>query len=80
MRIARDILLVTLGVCIGLAVAGHWSRVSGETSGRFQMVDSNKVASSDLVLVRDSKSDGCWLLAQGAQGVGLAPAPVQTCR
>jgi hypothetical protein len=81
MRIIRAVGLIVVGIVIGVIAAGYWSPVNAQISGpRFSMVDGNNVASSGVLIVKDSKSAGCWLLAQGGQGVALAPAPAEACR
>ena len=75
----KNVLLVTTGVVLGFAGA-HWSSLSAQTAARFSMVDASTVSSTGIVLVKDSRSTGCWLLAQSAQGVALTPAPVDACK
>jgi hypothetical protein len=81
MRIIRPITLLVLGIVIGVAATGYWSPVTAQISGRFSVAETGKVGSSTVLLVRDAKSPGCWLLTQGGGGsVALAPAPPDACK
>jgi hypothetical protein len=76
----RAVVLLGVGIAIGVAATGYWSPATAQVPARFTMVAGERVASSGIVLVKDSKSSGCWLLAQGGPGVALAPAPPEACK
>jgi hypothetical protein len=81
MRVVRAVGLVAIGVAIGAAGAGYWSPVRAQVFNRFSMVDGNNVASSGVLIVKDARSTGCWLMAQSHPGgVALAPAPAEACK
>jgi hypothetical protein len=73
-----------VGVLIGglAATAVHARQPQSQPPQRLVVVASDRVSGWNAEIVRDMKSDGCWLLigsrtVDGA--VAVAPAPPGTC-
>ena len=46
---------------------------------RLVQVAGNVVAGRTAFLMKDTKSEGCWLVINSSDGVAIAPAPASTC-
>jgi hypothetical protein len=77
----RATLLIALGIVIGGVATAFWSSpVKAQGGGRFSMVGGHPAPVTSIVLVKDSQSSGCWLMAQNGASVSLAPAPAEACK
>jgi hypothetical protein len=82
MAIVTRIGWILAGVLIG-------ALLTTSTQARFQLpeprqarlaqVAGNVVAGRTATLIRDTKSDGCWLLISTSDGVAIAQAPPAAC-
>ena len=82
MAIMKRIGWVLGGVLIGVIL-------TTSTHARFQLpeprqarlvqVTANNVAGRTATLIRDMKSDGCWLVITTSDGVAIAQAPAAAC-
>lgn len=81
MKLSAQTGLIVLGIVIGLAAGGRWSRISAQSTSRLVEAGATSwVGSARVTLVKDSRSASCWLMAEDERGVALAPAPPETCK
>jgi hypothetical protein len=82
MALVKRIGLILAGVVIGVLL-------TTSTQARFQLpeprqarlvqVAGNVVGGRTATIVRDTKSDGCWLLISTSDGVAIVTAPPAAC-
>jgi hypothetical protein len=82
MGIVKRIGWLLAGVLIGVLVttstqAGNQLPEPRQT--RLVQVTANNVAGRTATIIKDTKSDGCWLMINTSDGVAVTQAPPSAC-
>jgi hypothetical protein len=88
MRFAQSAAILVLGMLLGIALSGGLPPIGAQGAAnqqRLSLISGNATAVgmaglSSLNFVKDSKTNGCWLMASTAQSVSLTAAPDEACR
>src|SRR3982751_4701412 len=82
MRIVKRIGWLLAGVAIGVLITttAHANiQLPEPRQARIVKVASSGVDGRTFTIVRDTKSDGCWLVINTSDGVAVSQAPATAC-
>lgn len=82
MAMVKRIGWVLAGVLIGVLLTTSTQarfQLTEPRKARLVQVAGNVVAGRSAALIRDMKSDGCWLMINTSDGVTVAQAPAAAC-
>jgi hypothetical protein len=76
----RSVLLILLGIVIGFGSSWSVQATQAQPSkGRLVVSEAGDVRTRGAYFVKDSRSEGCWLVLFFGEQQSLAPAPKEAC-